>query len=92
MLESKGVNTVKLDKIGRGKDSGVAWPKWQRGLMIPVNVDTVWRSEMRKLLLNGSFHHYFCSGLRWLHHLLYPWGDQEGEGESGECIEMRLMS
>lgn len=38
--------------MGRGKDSGVAWPKWQEGLMISVDVDTVWRSEMRKLLLN----------------------------------------
>lgn len=32
----------------------------------------------------SSFHHYFCSGLSWLHPLLYPW-DQEGEGESREC-------
>lgn len=39
--------------MGRGKDSGVAWPKWQESLMVSFDVDTVRRSEMSKLLLNG---------------------------------------
>lgn len=56
--------------------------------MISLDVDRVWRSEMRELRLNGSFHHYFCSGLS-SRPLL---GDQEGWGESGECMEMRLVS
>lgn len=40
---------MKLDKMGR--DSGVAWPKWEESLMISLDDDT--SSEMRKLLLSG---------------------------------------